>query len=79
MEFRDLLYFDQMIVPRIITFLYWLLLIVVVIGGVGVMFTQSFFAGLIGILVGALLVRVWCELLIVMFKIHESLQAIKEK
>ncbi|HUF72059.1 MAG TPA: DUF4282 domain-containing protein [Gammaproteobacteria bacterium] len=79
MEFRDLLYFDQMIVPRIITFLYWLLLVLVVLGGVGVMFTQSFFSGLIGILVGALLVRVWCELLIVMFKIHESLQVIKEK
>ena len=79
MEFRDLLFFEEMIVPKIITFLYWLLLVVVVLSGISVMFLQSFFAGLIGIVVGALMVRVWCEILIVMFKINDSLQAIKDR
>ena len=79
MNFKDLLFFEKMIVPKIITFLYWLLLVACVLGGIGVMFTQTFFGGLFGMLFGLIAVRVWCELLIVMFKINESLQVIRDK
>jgi Domain of unknown function (DUF4282) len=79
MELRDLLFFDKMVVPKIITFLYWLILIGVVIGGVVTMFATNLLAGLFGIIVGAFFARVWCELLVVMFKINEALQIIKDK
>jgi hypothetical protein len=77
-------FFESMLTPKIITFVYWLLLFVVLIGGFGSMFGfgmggfsfGSFLRGLIGIVVGAVLVRIWCELLIVLFKINENVQKI---
>ncbi|OGI68328.1 MAG: hypothetical protein A2W18_09885 [Candidatus Muproteobacteria bacterium RBG_16_60_9] len=84
MEPRSMFFFESMLTPKIITFVYWLLLFVVLIGGFGSMFGfgmggfsfGSFLRGLIGIVVGAVLVRIWCELLIVLFKINENVQKI---
>jgi Domain of unknown function (DUF4282) len=36
---KALLFFDSMITPKIITFVYWLLLLAAVVGGIGSMFT----------------------------------------
>lgn len=79
MEFRDLLFFDKMIVPKVILVLYWVLLVGAALGAIGTMFAQSFLLGLVGLILGPLFVRIWCELLIVMFKINESLQVIRDK
>jgi len=76
---KDLFFFDRMLTPSIITVVYWLLLLSVLVGGIGMMFGQSFFAGLGIIVFGALGVRIWCELLIVLFKIHQNLKAIADK
>jgi hypothetical protein len=78
MDFKDLLFFDKMIVPKVIQVLYWIMLVVVVIGAIGMM-TQSFLAGLGLLIFGPLAVRIYCELLIVMFKINEALQDIRNK
>ena len=78
---RDILFFDSMLTPKIITFVYWLLLFAVLVSGLGAMFTAygSFWSGL-GILVfGSIGVRIWCELLIVLFKIHENLKKLADK
>jgi hypothetical protein len=77
MEPRDFLFFDRMITPKVITFLYWLLLVVIVLGGIVAMFTQSFLGGLVGMVIGAFFARIWCELLIVLFKMNDALQAIR--
>ncbi len=79
MEPKDVLFFDKMLTPQVITFVYWVLLVVVVVGGIGTMFAQSFIAGLIGIVVGLLFARIWCELLIVLFKMNDALQAIRSR
>ncbi|WP_439509845.1 DUF4282 domain-containing protein [Marinimicrobium koreense] len=76
---KDLFFFDRMLTPSIITVVYWLLLLSVLVGGIGMMFGQSFFAGLGIIVFGTLGVRIWCELLIVLFKIHQNLKAIADK
>lgn len=83
---RDVLFFDSMLTPKIITLIYWLLLIAVLFGSLGTMFGGlhgfsfgSFVQG-IGVLVGgAIGVRIWCELLIVMFKIHENIKKVADK
>lgn len=73
---KSLLFFDAMITPRIITFVYWLMLLGAAVGGIGSMFAfrvtfASFMTGL-GIMIGgALAARIGCELLIVLFKINE--------
>ena len=79
MEPRDFLFLDKMLTPKVITIIYWLMLLAVVIGGVVYMFAGSFFAGLFGILAGLVVVRIWCELAIVFFKMNEALQAIRNR
>lgn len=74
---KTLFFFDSMITPKIITLVYWLLLLGAIVGGIGSMFAfrgvtfSSFMTG-VGIMIGgALAARIGCELLIVLFKINE--------
>jgi len=76
---RDILFFDAMLTPKIITFVYWLMLAGVVLGGLGTIFSGAILSG-IGVLVGgAVGVRIWCELLIVLFKVNDNIKALAEK
>ncbi len=78
---KDILFFDKMLTPKIITFVYWLGLIAVVVASLREMFRDygSFVNG-IGMLIGGLIaVRIWSELLIVLFKINDNLQNIADK
>jgi hypothetical protein len=68
-----------MVTPKIITFIYWLMLLGVIASGLTYMFTVSFLTGLIGLLCGLVLVRIWCELAVIFFKMNEALQAIRER
>lgn len=71
--------FDKMISATLIKWLFYISLVVVVLGGLFLMFTDSFIFGLLAIILGVLFVRVYCEVMIVLFKIHESLIEIKNK
>lgn len=89
---RDLFHFDSMITPRIITFVYWLLLLGCVIGFLSMLASAlgtmkySVLAGF-GLMVlapvvavfGAIVARIYCELMIVVFKMNEALQDIRRK
>ena len=79
MEPRDFFFFDKMLTPQVITFIYWLLLLSVIIGGFTYMFTVDFVTGLIGLLCGLVVVRIWCELAVIFFKMNEALQAIRNR
>ncbi|MDH5179990.1 MAG: DUF4282 domain-containing protein [Gammaproteobacteria bacterium] len=83
---KDVLFIDNMLTPKIITIIYWLLLLASVVGGVGTMFGGydgftfgKFMLGLLFVFGGAVMSRIWCELLIVMFKMNEALQDIRKK
>ena len=84
MDSRSVFYFDTMLTPKIITIVYWILLVVVVVTGLGTMFGfgsggftfGNFIKGIVGIVIGVLMIRIWCELLIVLFKINENVQKI---
>lgn len=82
---KDVFFFDSMLTPKIITFVYWLMLFTVVISGLGAIFSGyggffgNLFAGLGIIIGGAIGARIWCELLIVLFKIHDNLKKIAER
>jgi len=82
---RNLFFFDAMLTPKIITLVYWLLLLAAVISGVAGIFSgygkpdlMSLLSGLGVILGGAVAARIWCELLIVLFKIHENLKKLAD-
>jgi hypothetical protein len=73
-----------MLTPKVITFVFWLMLLLVVVAGLGSMFAGgfSFIRFLLGLLViagGAVGARIWCEILIVMFKIHENIKKMADK
>jgi hypothetical protein len=84
MTLRNVLFFDSMLTPKVVTLVYWLLLLAAVIAGLGSMFYLGFqyvtFGGFVRGLVitigGALGARIWCELVIVLFKLHENTQRI---
>lgn len=81
---KDFLFFDKLMTPKFIAFIYWLMLVSVTIFGLYSMFAyrftfKSFLLGLFAIAIGIIISRVWCELLIVLFKINEALQEIRQK
>ncbi|BAZ94887.1 translation initiation factor [Thiohalobacter thiocyanaticus] len=78
---KDILFFDSMLTPKIITVVYWLLLLGVLISGLGFMFsgqTGGFLGGIAMIVGGAIGARIWCELLIVLFKIHDNIKRVAQ-
>ena len=81
---KSALFFESMLTPKIITTVYWLLLLASVLGGIGSMFGVggfsfgNFLMGIVYAVVGAVASRIWCELLIVLFKMNESLQVIRD-
>ena len=75
----DFFSFDRMITPAIIKVLFWIGLAFSVLGGLGFLVAASGGAkvlGLIYLIVGPLFVRVYCELLIVIFKMTDTLGVI---
>jgi hypothetical protein len=75
-----------MITPKIITFIYWLLLLVDVGYSLSTMFSgyegftfTKFIMGLVYMVIGAVAIRIWCELMIVIFKINENLSNLNKK
>jgi hypothetical protein len=75
-----------MLTTKIITIVYWIFLFVAVVsglskmfGGFGGMSFGNFLWGVVYIVGGAIGARIWCELLIVLFKIHENIKKIADK
>ena len=87
--------FDKMITPTIIKILFWigvalsgLFAIILIFTGLGQMFSgfgEGFYGflmvllGLASFVVGTLMSRIYCELLIVVFKMQEALSSIDRK
>lgn len=80
--------FDSMITPLIIKIIFWVGVVFSILSGLGIMISGfnsyygggfQVFMGILTIVVGPLIVRIYCELLIIAFKIHDSLKVIKEK
>ena len=80
MTVRDIFFFDNMVTPKVITFVYWLMLLGAVIAGIAVWTAVGYFSLGLMVLVGAVIgARIWCELLIVLFKMNEALQDLRRK
>ena len=76
----DFFNFDRMITPTLIKVVFWIGLVVSVIFGLGLLIaggsTATRIFGLAYLFFGPLLVRVYCEVLIVVFKMNETLSSI---
>ena len=82
---KDLLYFENMLTPKIVTIIYWLSLIGIVIAALATLFTGSrgFLVNIVLcvliLVLGSLMARIYCELVIVIFKIYESVHKLANK
>ncbi len=85
---KTFLSFDKMITPTLIKVIFYIGIIVSFLSGIGMIIsgTKAYFGGGVQVIMGILvclispvIVRVYCELLMVIFKIHESLVEIKNK
>lgn len=76
--------FRKMVTPIIIQILFWVGVIACVVGGIGMIaLGEQYYGpkmplkGVLLIIFGPLVVRVYCEILIVFFRINETLTEIK--
>jgi hypothetical protein len=90
--FVEFLFFRRMIAPIIIQFIFWAGSIIVVIVGLvqivqslkwlgeapGLYVLWGVFFGLIYMLLGPLLIRIYCEVLIVFFRMYETMREVKD-
>ena len=72
----EYLSFRKMITPVFIQVIFWFFAVVAVIAGLVVMANDSFVGGLLVIIFGPLVARIYPELLIVIFRINDSVSAI---
>ncbi len=85
-ESSDFLSFRKMITPIIIQILFWLgVLIAIIYGIVSIVYgvvrsdVQTLLYGLLVLILGPLVVRIYCEILILFFRINETLTEISNK
>mgnify|MGYP006275853327 CR=1 FL=1 len=85
---KEYLKFKKMISPVIIQIIFWVGVTLTFLGGLGTMINGLYtpygggpqvFFGLIVMIVGPLSVRVYCELLILFFRINDSVTEINDK
>ena len=79
--------FNKMLTPLIIQILFWIGVAASILGGIGMIiagiasrYGGGFYVllGFITLILGPIFTRIYCELLIVIFKIHDNLQKIRE-
>jgi len=73
---EDFLKFKKMVTPVVIQILFWIGIVACVIGGLLTM-SNSLIQGFLVLLLGPLGVRIYCELLIVLFSINDTLTEMK--
>ena len=77
---NDFLTFKKMITPIVIQVIFWLMILVCFIGAI-ISFAQgtgaSVLSGLFMLILGPIFVRVYCELIIVVFRVRDLLEDIK--
>lgn len=76
----DFLRFETMITPILIQIIFWIVVVFSVIAGI-IMITDrtepSIFSGVMVIIFGPILARIYTEILIVLFKINDHLRQIQ--
>jgi len=76
---NEFLSFRKMITPIFIQVIFWIAVAVSIIAAIGVMFQGgvAILAGLVFLVIGPFMARIYCELLIILFRIYDELVAIR--
>ena len=71
-------YLEEMVTPKLLTIFYWILLFAFITKGIGDIFEGDFWRGLVWVVGGSLASRVACEIVVVLFRINETLHVISD-
>ncbi|MFC0524447.1 DUF4282 domain-containing protein [Pontibacillus salicampi] len=83
---QDYLHFDKMITPTIIKAIFWIGVGLSILTGFIMVISGAtsdwggglqILTGLVTIILGPFIIRIYCELLIVLFKMNEALQELR--
>jgi len=79
--FEKFVSFEKMLTPTLIKIIFWVGVVFSVLTGLITMFEGGFavILGILTIILGPLAVRVYCEMLIIFFKIYDSLNELNRK
>ena len=77
-NFGDFASFRKMITPIIIQILFWIGIAACLMTSLGFIFQGYLGIGLVYLIIGPLMVRIYCELIILLFRIYDTLNDIKE-
>jgi len=73
----DYLSFRKMITPVFIQVIFWIVIAVIVIAGIAQMANDAVGAGLLTLIIGPLIARIYAEILLVIFRINDNVAAIR--
>ncbi|MBM3146891.1 MAG: DUF4282 domain-containing protein [Actinobacteria bacterium] len=81
MDWGEFLSFRKFVTPAVIQIVFWLLILANLVWSIIIMTNGgwSILIGFIAIFLGALMIRVYCELIILLFRIYDSLRGIEGK
>jgi hypothetical protein len=74
---NEYLTFRKMITPVFIQIIFWIAVAAIVIGGLAAIANDNPGAGILVILIGPLVARIYAEILIVIFRINDNVGAIR--
>jgi len=78
-KFADLLKLDKFITPSVMTVVYWIFLVLSILSGITILATVNGLMGLVTIILAPVYVRVGCEMIVLLFKIHTVLCEIRDQ
>ena len=86
--FSKLLNFDEMVTPFFVKIMYWLGVVLAILSGLGMVIQGvgsqygggvQVISGILTIIFGPFIVRIYCELVIVLFEIHRNIVELNRK
>ena len=76
---KAFLNYEYMITPGVLKILSYIGLVLAVIAGLFTAFTDDFFTGLGTAVLGPIIVRIYAELMLIVFELHKELKKISSK
>ncbi len=75
---KDFFFFHSMLTPWLIQFLFWVGLVLVVMTALSDLFQAEYLQFLKVLLIGPIILRIFCEIFILFFRINDTLSDIKD-
>ena len=74
----EYLSFEKLLTPLLVRVLFWIGLVISILSALGSIFTGEFTRGLLILILGPLATRIYCEIIIVVFQINNTLTEIRD-